>query len=186
MRALLLFFVVAIVTACSGAGNSPAPPPPCDAMCQDNTAVRGMREILKLAYNVTLQGKPVGHHDESAPCPLGGSVHIVGDASSNAVQGTTFVQLTYTFDACAVLQVDPDPVQNYKITLSGVITESGTIAVQPQTTSSLVLHSDAVTITGTVYDPASNYDAEKCPMQLGQDGARISGTICGRDVSVVL
>jgi hypothetical protein len=145
-----------------------------------------MREIVKLAFNVTLQGKPVGHHDETAPCPLGGSVHVVGDASSNAVQGATFVSLTYTFDRCLFLQKDTDPVQNYKVTLTGTIQEDGTIAVQPPTTSSLILKSDSITITGTVYEPPSGYDAEKCPFQLGQDGSKVSGTICGRDVSVLL
>jgi hypothetical protein len=182
----MISVLVVCLVACGSAGNSPPPPPPCDAKCQDETAIRALREVIKLAYNITLQGKAVGDHDESSPCPLGGSVRVVGNATSNAVQGSTFVNLTYTFTNCSVLQKDATPEQNYKVTITGSISENGTLAVQPSSTSAATLKSDALSIEGTVYDPPSVYSADKCPVTLGQDGARISGTICGRDVSVLL
>ena len=36
------------------------PAPPCDQLCQDSNALRAVREGMKLIYNLTLQGKPVG------------------------------------------------------------------------------------------------------------------------------
>ncbi len=188
MSKLFAFVFVALValSACSGGGKSPPPPPPCDELCQDNTAIRGMREMVKLAFNVTLQGKPVGDHDQTAPCPLGGTVRVVGNATSNPVQGSTFVTLTYTFTDCKYLSKDPTPEQNYDLTLNGTMTENGTLAVQPTATTSLQLKSDSMDLTGTVYDPPNDYKADKCPVVLAQDGGRVSGTICGRDVGVTL
>lgn len=185
-RMLSLALVLFVLAACGSTGASPPPPPPCDAKCQDNTALRALRQVIKLAYNITLQGKAVGDHDETAPCPLGGSVHVVGNATSNPVQGSTFVKLTYTFTQCSYLQKDTNPEQNYKVTIDGTITENGTLAVQPSSTSALEMKSDAMSIKGTVYEPPSDYAADKCPVVLGQDGARVSGTLCGRDVSVLL
>jgi hypothetical protein len=180
----VLVFAWAAV-ACSGSGNTPSPPP-CDAICQDQTAVRALREMIKLAYNITLQGKPVGTYDATVPCPLGGTARIAGSASSNAVQGSTFVSLTYTFTDCNYLQRDPDPVQNYTMKISGTIVENGTIAVQPQTTTGLELKSDSMSMSGNVYQPPSDFNADKCPIVLGQDGNVVSGTICGRQVGVTL
>src|SRR5262249_1787750 len=70
------------------AGNKPAAPP-CDQKCADGNAIRAYREMLKLMYNVTLQGKPVGPQDQTAPCPLGGTARVFGNATSNALQGAT-------------------------------------------------------------------------------------------------
>ena len=87
MRAFLfvaLFGVLALPTsACSSSiGASPPPPPPCDAECQDQIALRSLREGMKLVYNLTLQGKPVGPQDATVPCPLGGSAHVFNAALS--------------------------------------------------------------------------------------------------------
>src|SRR5262249_2516535 len=92
-RSAVLLLVLA-VSAC-GTKAAATAPPPCDGTCQDGIAIRALRETAKLAFNLTLQGKPVGQHDETTPCPLGGSVHVFGVATSNAVQGATEVDLTY-------------------------------------------------------------------------------------------
>src|SRR5262249_43464304 len=81
-RSLSVGFCVIAVAACSG--PKPAPAPPCDQACQDGAALRGMRETVKLVYNLKLQGKPVGMHDETTPCPGGGTAHVTGTAMSNA------------------------------------------------------------------------------------------------------
>ena len=55
----VLGLVMALVAAgCSDEQADPSPP--CDEECQDSTAARALRETMKLVYNITLQGKPVG------------------------------------------------------------------------------------------------------------------------------
>ena len=152
----------------------------------DATALRGFRETIKLAFNVTLQGKPVGAQDKSVPCPLGGSARVFGTATSNAVQGATEVDLTYVLDHCAYAQKDTDPKSNYHMTLTGTVTEKGTLAVQPTSTTALGFKSDAMTFSGTVYDPPVGYEEAACALALGQSGNQLSGTLCGREAGLTL
>ncbi|WP_394828137.1 hypothetical protein [Pendulispora albinea] len=174
-----------VATSCEDGGTTPAPPP-CDEVCQESIALRGVRETMKLVFNLTLQGKPVGEHDRTIPCPLGGTARIFGTATSNPVQGATEVHLTYVLDHCAYLEKDEEPRQNYSLTTTGTIRQNGTIAVQPSTTSALVMKSDAVTVVGTVHAPPHDYRAEACPAELAQNGARLSGKFCQRTVGVDL
>ena len=174
-----------VTLACGGAGAKPASPP-CDGPCQDATAIEALRDAIKLAYNLTLQGQPVGAQSASTPCPLGGSAQIKGTATSNANQGSTSVALTYVFDACAFSQVDTDPKQNYAMTLTGTITENGTIAVQPSASTALEFASTSMTFDGSVYAPSIPYSAEACVVTLGQNGNDLSGTLCGRAVGETL
>jgi hypothetical protein len=184
MKGLWLVVPVALVVAC-GAGPSPAAKP-CDQACIDATAARSMREAMKLAYNLILQGRDVGPQDGSHACPLGGTVHVFGSATSNAMQGSTFVDLTYAFSACGYAVKDSDPAQTYSMTLTGSVKENGTIAVQPSSTTALTIASDAMTLMGTVYDPPIDYSGSACVVSLGQDGNRLTGTLCGRTVGVTL
>jgi hypothetical protein len=171
----------------SNAGNSPPPPPPCDQKCADGDALRAMREMLKLAYNVTLQGQPVGQHDVTTNCPFGGKARIYGTATSNALVGATEVQLTYEFHTCAYQRTDTDPDQNYAITLDGSTTENGTIAVQPSATTSLTFKSDGMTFSGTVHDaPPKDFNENGCAFELVQSANHLSGKLCGRDAAVDL
>jgi hypothetical protein len=141
---------------------------------------------MKLAFNLTLQGKPVGPQDATTPCPLGGRARVHGNATSNAEQGATEVSLTYEFSACAYSQTDDDPKQTYSVTVNGSITESGTIAVQPSATTALIFTSDGTSITGKVYSPAIDYHADACPMRLGQNGNDLTGTLCERAIGLTL
>ena len=184
MRTVLLL-LIAIVTACSS-GPTPAPPPPCDQLCLDGIAVLGMRLTLKQIYNQTLQGKPVGAQDARYVCPLGGTAHVFGTATSNAIQGATEVDLTYVLEGCVLIDRDNDPKGNYHLTTTGTIKQVGTLAVQPTATTSLGMQSDAVTITGTVYDPPVPYEQKACPLRTAQDGSKVTGTLCGRDFSTAL
>jgi hypothetical protein len=164
---------------CGGSGGSADAAAACDEACTDAIAIRTLRDAIKLVYNVTLQGKPVGAQDQSTPCPLGGSASVQGQATSNADQGTTSVSLTYVFAKCDFSQTDTDPNQTFAMTLTGTVTESGTIAVQPSSTTSLQFQSDAMTFSGTVYSPTIDV-AETCAAILGQSGNDLSGTLCGR------
>lgn len=186
ITALVSALVLSAASVMGCSGKSPAPAPACDQSCQDGVGLLALRQTMKLAFNVTLQGKPVGAQDATAPCPLGGSVRIFGTATSNATQGTTDVDLTYVLNGCSYLQVDTDPSQNYNVVLTGTITQKGILAVQPSATTALQIKSDAVTITGTVYDPPLTYDASSCAMVLGQNGNELSGTLCGRTAGVTL
>jgi hypothetical protein len=184
--AFALAFALALAACGTSAGNTPPPPPPCDAECQDETAVRALREMIKLAYNLTLQGLPVGDHDETTPCPQGGTVRVAGRATSNALQGSTFVDLTYTFSACSYLQRDTDPKQNYRMTVNGTITEKGTLAVQPSATTALSIHGDSVDLSGTVYAPPIDYAVSACVLEGGQTGSHFTASFCGREAGLTL
>lgn len=182
---VLLSLVVGLLPAC-GSSVKPAPTPPaCDAECQDGVALKALRETMKLAFNLTLQGKPVGTHDVTTPCPMGGGARIFGTATSNALQGATEVRLTYVLAECGYLFKDDDAEDNYSVVISGTITQEGTLAVQPTATSALVMRSESMKLSGTVYDPPIDYAAD-CPIQLGQNGNKLTGTICGRDAETDL
>jgi hypothetical protein len=174
-----------LVASCGASASTPTSPP-CDQACQDGTAVRALRSSMKLAYNLTLQGKPVGAHDEMVPCPLGGTARVFGTATSNAAQGATNVDLVYSLDHCQYLAQDTDPLQTFHLTATGSLHQVGTLAVQPSSTTALGIQGDGVTLTGDVYDPAIPYDAEACSIVLQQDGNAIAGTICGRTVGLTL
>jgi hypothetical protein len=181
----LLLPFLGLSTACSDDPDESARPP-CDEVCQDRVALRAVREMTKLAYNLLLQGNPVGLQQELAPCPLGGLVLVYGDASSNAAQGATEVDLVYAFQDCTHIEIDEEPDETYQMTLSGVLGQSGIIAAQPSATTALVMSSDSMTMSGTVYDPPLDYHADACVLELGQDGNDLAGLMCGREVGVDL
>jgi hypothetical protein len=181
----VLGLVMALVAAgCSDEQADPSPP--CDEECQDSTAARALRETMKLVYNITLQGKPVGPQDETTPCPLGGQARVFGTASSNPKFGSTQVELTYELAACHYLSRDDEPGENYDMTVTGTVSQSGTLAVQPTATTALVMQGAAVTLVGNVYDPPIDYAADACAVELGQSGNQLSGTLCGREFGVGL
>jgi hypothetical protein len=182
LRRWMPLLILCVSCVSCGDGPTPAPPPPCDEKCKDGIALRAMRETLKLAFNLTLQGKPVGTYDVSTPCPRGGTVRIFGSATSNAVQGSTEVKLTYEIASCAYVQKDDDEKENYSITVSGTVTQEGTLAVQPSSTTALLMKSNSITLTGSVYDPPAPYEAKECPLDIFQNGNRVAGTMCGREV----
>jgi hypothetical protein len=161
-------------------------PPPRSAPRLDTGALRSLRETVKLAFNLTLQGKPVGAHDLTVPCPFGGSVRVRGEAYSNPVQGATEVTLTYELAGCTYMQRDSEALENYGMALTGVLTQEGTIAVQPTATTALVMKSDSMSFAGTVYDPPVAYEAPGCALDVVQNGARLTGTICGREAGYEL
>lgn len=181
----VMIVLALVLAACGTKVNEPPPPPPCEQKCIDEGIARSVRETAKLAYNLTLQGKPVGPQDATTPCPLGGTVHVYGTATSNAVQGATEVSLTYELDACAYLLQDDAPQNNYRMNLTGVLTQKGIIAVQPTATTALNFESGGITFEGTVYEPPVPAKGT-CPMRFGQNGNNLSGLICDRAVGFTL
>lgn len=141
---------------------------------------------MKLVFNLTLQGKPVGAHDVTVPCPLGGQAHIFGTATSNPTQGSTEVKLTYALDACTLLQRDKDAEENYRLVVGGTFRQEGTLAVQPTATTALSIKGSDVSLVGTVYDPPIPYEERGCEVLLSQTGSRLSGILCGRDTTTDL
>ena len=185
-RFIIWTLVASIVSGC-GAGAQPDPPPPCDRICQDGIGLRGLRETMKLAYNLLIQGRPVGPQDGMTPCRSsdgseGGKVHVFGQASSNAVQGSSFVELEYDFEQCAY-SVPPSATanENYSLTVTGRVKQQGTLAVQPSSTTALVIDSDSLSLAGTVYDPPLEYELSGCELAVAQQGNRVSGVLCGRN-----
>src|SRR5688500_2694550 len=133
-RALLLRAVVSL--AATGCGTEDAgPSAPCGAECQDAVALRAVRETMKFMFNITLQAQPVGAQDVTEYCATSGSAHIFGEASSVPEQGATLVDLTYEFDECGYLERDDERDENYSVAISAVLTQRGTLAVQPSATT---------------------------------------------------
>ena len=164
----------------------PEPPPPCHDECTDGIALRSLRETMKLAYNLTLQGNPIGEQDETTECPLGGSARVFGTATSNPVHGATEVELTYELRDCAYIERDDEPEESYEMTIDGTITQSGTMAVQPSATTALLMQSDAMSLHGDVYDPPRDFDEDDCAVDVAQNGNDLSGMFCGREAGVDL
>jgi hypothetical protein len=197
MNAIKLPLILGVlsVVACSASSGGPPPTVSCPASCQDDAAVLALRQAVKLVYNLALQGRDAGAQDQTVPCPLGGSAMVSGTATSNADQGTTTVDLTYVFSQCQYSQVDSDATRTFQLTLDGSLHETGTLAVDPSSSTALSIATDpqmneAITISGTVFSPAIPYDASTdagpCAVMLMQDGDSLAGWLCGRMVGASL
>ena len=187
MKRVASMLVIACFVSCGGSGGGSSTTPACDAACQDGVALLALRDAIKYVYNFTLQNKPVGPQDAGTICQLPtGSAMVSGTASSNANQGTTTVKLTYVFTNCLYSQIESDPTQTFNLTLDGTVTEVGTIAVQPPSTTALEFTSSAFSFDGSVYGPAIPYVQKGCALQLVQNGNDLSGTLCGRDAGTTL
>jgi hypothetical protein len=169
-------------------GNAPAPPATCDQACMDGIALRGLRAGMRFAFNFAIATKPVGKQDVMAPCIPSGSVHIVGDAESNAMLGTSQIDLTYTMTDCKIpAPQSTTPDRNYNLIVNGVVNEKGELAMGGPTTA-LVFTGMGLIFTGSkVYDPPQDYDEPKpmeppCTLSASQDGNNVAGTLCGRMV----
>ncbi|MDB4944868.1 MAG: hypothetical protein JWP97_4402 [Labilithrix sp.] len=174
-----------LALACAS-GPTPAAPPACDQLCLDGVAVAGLRLTLKQVFNATVQGGPAGAQDERYTCPLGGTAHVFGTATANAIQGATEVDLTYELEGCVLFDRDTEPKQNYRLASTGTVHQKGTLAVQPTATTAIGIQSEAVSIAGTVYDPPVPYDQQGCALVGSQNGNRLTGTVCGRDFATDL
>jgi hypothetical protein len=173
---LLLF----VMSAGCGSKSSTALEP-CDTECKDNIALRSIRETMRFVYNQKLQGKPVGPQDAGANCLMQGTAQVFGTATSNPSQGATVVDLTYVFSGCLfTVPKNATRERNYSITLTGAVTESGILAVQPTSTTSLVLLSQALDLKGTVSDPPIPYEESGCALDATQNGNNVVGKLCGR------
>jgi hypothetical protein len=176
-----------LALSAAGCGTEDAgPATPCEEECQDAVALRAVRETMKFMFNITLQAQPVGEQDVTEDCATGGSAHIFGKATSVPEQGATLVDLTYDFDECSYLERDDERDENYSVTISAVLTQRGTLAVQPSATTAIVIESESLTLNGTVSDPPIDYSANECPFTLTQNGDELSGTICGREAGLEL
>ncbi len=171
----------------AGCGSEAASPAaPCEQECQDAIALRAVRETMKFMFNITLQAQPVGAQDVTEDCATGGRARIHGDASSVPEQGATRVDLTYEFEECGYLERDDERDENYSVNIGAVLTQRGTLAVQPSATTAIVIETDSLTLTGTVSDPPISYSALECSLTLSQNGDELSGTICGRAAGLEL
>jgi hypothetical protein len=146
--------------------------------------------MLKLAYNFSVGGKPVGAQDATIPCVYSagtmGSVHVHGSATSNNLQGSTFIgdiaavppaPLLYDFNGCRYIQHDAESEQNFDIILTGSVGELGTLSQQPTATTALAITGSGLHLSGTVYDPASAYD-QLWNLGAVQDGNNVGACIC--------
>jgi hypothetical protein len=158
----------------------------CNAACRDQIATRALRDVIKLAYNLTLQGNDVGVQDEGTECPHGGEAHVSGEATSVAAQGASELNLTYRLDRCAYRRRDDEAMESYNVTVAGVVVERGTLAVQPTSTTALIFESEQLSLQGELFDPPVAYSEYDCTLRLFQNGGYLSGTWCDREVGLDL
>jgi hypothetical protein len=175
-----VLLLLPLLVACGSAEE--AEPTTCDAVCQDEVAARSLREVIKLVYNLTLQGNAVGVQDETTRCPHGGQARVGGVATSVADQGVSELELGYALEECAYQHHDDDAEESYDVVVSGVVLETGMLAVQPTATTALIFESDAVSLEGEVFDPPLPYAETDCALRLAQDGQHLSGSWCGRSI----
>jgi hypothetical protein len=179
-------FALGFAFALAGCGEEETEPKTCDAECQDAVAARGLRDVVKLVYNLTLQGNFIGPQDETTRCPHGGSASVVGVATSVPEQGATELELGYSFDQCAYQHKDDDADESYDVVISGTLGQKGILAVQPSATTALLFASLGISIEGTVFDPPVPYSEIECTFELAQNGNNLSGTWCERKVGFEL
>src|ERR1019366_2239313 len=86
----------------------------CDQTCQDNNVGSAVDNAGLLLYNQSVAGMPAGSVNNTASCPLGGTVAVAGSISvaSNGVVGT---QLTFTLMNCGV------SAASYSLTFTGAL-----------------------------------------------------------------
>jgi hypothetical protein len=179
----MVSIAVASVGGAACADKEPPPNPPCERECQDGVALRAIREMMKFAFNMTLQMQPVGYNDLTTDKFLRGTARVFGNAYANSEQGVTDVDLTYVFTQAVYAKKQDEPEQNYVMGLDGTITQMGKIAVQPSSPTSLKMHSESLTVAGKVYDPPIDYLDMGHNLVMLQNGNSVSGVLCDRDDS---
>jgi hypothetical protein len=179
-KSTVLFFAL-LLAGCSG-NEADAKPKTCDPECQDKVAARALRDVIKLAYNLTLQGNPIGIQDETTECPHGGTARVGGLGISNPQQGSNDLELGYLFEECAYQHKDDDAEESYDVVVSGIVLETGVLAVQPTSTTALIFESESISLEGEVFDPPVPYAETECALRLAQDGQHMSGDWCGRNI----
>lgn len=177
-----LCLLLLLPMAACGGPDEPDEPKTCDDVCRDEIAARSLREIIKLVYNLTLQGNPIGLQVETTKCPLGGEAQVTGFATSVAEQGATEVRLKYELSDCAYRQLDDEVDENYDMAVSGAVREEGVMAVQPTSTTALIFEGSGISLEGSVFDPPVDYAESDCDVRLVQDGQRLNGNWCGREI----
>lgn len=147
--------------------------------------MRALRETLKFAFNLTVQGRPAGQHDRTVACAFGGTARVYGSVLAEAELGANEVDLTYELTDCAALQYDEEAPKeyNHRLTFTGVVLQEGTIAVQPTAKTTLYMSSSSLSFSGTVHEPPLSYEEPLCTLTIEQASAVVSGTICEREAT---
>lgn len=174
-----------VLSACSGSddaaggatgGRTGYTEPVCDQACQDYLISLGLVDTLTLVYNQNIAGTPVGTKDLTAPCPLGGTVHITGATSVASDTGISAVDLTYDLKDCA----DSDSL--YRLTFSGGVRQYGTFRSDGYT--ALTYTSELLTVVGDLEmfdDPAVSDTGALSVTLEGEDGEEsLDGQLDGR------
>jgi hypothetical protein len=182
MKALFAFALAFAL----GCGSSSSAPPPldagCEQACQDGMALYAVRQTMRLLYNESLNGREAGTQDAGAEC-LTGTANVSGVAVPDGGVGSVGVSLAYDFQACEYLDKSSAAAHTFDLTFTGVVTETGTLAVLGTATMALTIESAEITISGSVGDPPTPYVAPRCSLSLTQNSNDLEGTICGRAAS---
>lgn len=168
-------WVLATTPACSDTtssdeGDSGAG---CTGACVDLQVGIALVSLCNTLYNTNLAGKPVGRHDVSASCPLGGQAHMTGNVGKSSSDAITTVNLTYAMTGCRVRSNSIDVAFDGTVTLAGSFDAT---SYQSENASSKALSYSGsfagAAVAGTACDAHVNDDTTASP--------RYSGSLCGR------
>jgi hypothetical protein len=173
------FLFGALVLAACGSSTPPAPPTTCDTACADGIVLYALRQTMMLIYNETVLGHEAGALDGGGEC-LTGTAAAGGTALPDGGVAAIGVSLSYDFGACRLLRRETTPGHDYDLTFAGTVSQEGTIAVLNTSTMTLAIKSDALSFSGTVYDPPVHCEGSSCVVDVKQNGNDVTGTICGR------
>jgi hypothetical protein len=178
MKPVFLFGALALV-GCGSPTPAPAPPVTCDTTCADGIVLYALRQTMMLVYNEALTGNEAGVQDGGGECLTGAAV-VGGTAVPDGGVGSIGVSLSYDFSVCQLLRKETTPGHDYDLTFAGTVSEDGANAVLSTATMTLAIKSDALSFSGTVYDPPIQYEGSSCVVDVTQNGNDVVGTICGR------
>jgi hypothetical protein len=178
MKPVFLFGALALV-GCGSPTPAPAPPATCDTACADGIALYALRQTMRLIYNEALTAQDAGARDGGGEC-LTGTAAVGGTAVPDGGFGSVGVSLSYEFAACQLLRKETTPGHDYDLTFAGTVSQEGAIDVLGASTMTLAIKSDALSFSGTVYDPPVQHEGSSCVVDVTQNGNDVVGTICGR------
>jgi hypothetical protein len=178
MKPVFLAGAMALV-GCGSSTPAPAPPETCDTACADGIVLYALRQTMMLIYNEALTGQDAGDQGGGGEC-LTGAAAVGGTAVPDGGVGSIGVNLSYAFAVCQLLRKNTTPGHNYNLTFTGTVSEEGANAVLSTATMMLAIKSDALSFSGTVYDPPTPYEGSNCVVDVTQNGNDVVGTICGR------
>ena len=148
---------------------------------RDQVTTEGILAAADALFEEHIAGRPLGSHDLTVTCPLGGSVRITGTTASDRIL------LTYDLSDCRLEPSSVDASSSVDITLTGELTQD----VVPGATASegtATLTATNLSMRGSATYGSEEGDIdEQCDVAMSLLASEASlagvGELCGRPVT---